>query len=117
MMAMPAVKKQKVDQPKSPIVFSTPGLPPDISLKVFDQEFHAHSALLKIHSIFFRKFLDSAEKDDRTSAAASSASALTKFRYKWVTSIDVDGDWHLVDGTKLKVCFFPRSVPFECVNC
>jgi hypothetical protein len=61
----PAAKKQKVDNPpKSPIVFQSPGIRPDVSLKVFDVEFHVHSILLKLHSAFFRKFLDSPDKTE-----------------------------------------------------
>jgi hypothetical protein len=35
------------------------GLQPDVSLQVFHQTFHVHSAALKLKSAFFCKFLDS----------------------------------------------------------
>jgi hypothetical protein len=62
-MAQPASKKQKTnEEPPSPVVFQSPGLQPDVRLTVFDKEFHVHSVLLKLHSAFFRKFLDSPDK-------------------------------------------------------
>lgn len=62
-MAPPLAKKQKVESlPKSPIIFQSPGLKPDVSLKVFDVDFYVHSIVLKLHSAFFRKFLDSANE-------------------------------------------------------
>src|SRR6187402_2341564 len=67
-MALSPAKKQKVDDAKSPIVFHTPGLKPDVRLMVFDEEFHVHSVLLKLHSAFFRKFLDSPDKYPPTGA-------------------------------------------------
>ncbi|KAH9215140.1 hypothetical protein DL95DRAFT_461401 [Leptodontidium sp. 2 PMI_412] len=61
-MAPPILKKQKIDNSMPPIVFSTPGLKPDTRLTVFEQEFQVHSLVLKLHSAFFRKFLDSPDK-------------------------------------------------------
>jgi hypothetical protein len=62
-MAPPTARKQKVDSvPKSPIIFQSPGLKPDVSFKVFDVEFYVHSIVLTLHSAFFRKFLDAANK-------------------------------------------------------
>ncbi|KAE8442865.1 hypothetical protein EG329_002607 [Mollisiaceae sp. DMI_Dod_QoI] len=55
-------KKQGAAKTKPPIVIKMPGFSPDTRLKVFSQAFHVHSLLLKIHSTFFRKFLDSADK-------------------------------------------------------
>ncbi|KAH8801165.1 hypothetical protein F5882DRAFT_504648 [Hyaloscypha sp. PMI_1271] len=118
-MAPPA-KKQKVNDSKSPIVFQSLGLKPDVSMKVFDVEFHVHSALLKLHSAFFRKFLDSADKvtsaSTNATANADSGNGSTsdttppeasatresmvygEMKYKWVTKVD-EGEmdkWHLV---------------------
>jgi hypothetical protein len=45
-----------------PIAFTGFGLNPDTKLEVFGQEFHVISAALKLHSMFFAKFLDSADK-------------------------------------------------------
>ncbi|KAM3086156.1 hypothetical protein ACMFMG_000292 [Clarireedia jacksonii] len=89
----PTQKKRKIDseapEPKPPIVFRLPTHPPDVKLKIFDTlDFHVHSIILKMHSAFFRKFLDSPEK----------GSPLTgKWRYEWGTVIDDDGSWSLVD--------------------
>ncbi|KAE8450657.1 hypothetical protein EG329_006001 [Mollisiaceae sp. DMI_Dod_QoI] len=70
------------------VKFSVPGFKPDVRLKVFDNlEFHVHSIMLKIHSGFFRKFLDSPEKKIPASA---------EFAYEWVTKIDDDMSWHLI---------------------
>ncbi|CZR55435.1 uncharacterized protein PAC_05323 [Phialocephala subalpina] len=74
-----------------PISFATPGLAADISLKVFDQEFLVHSALLKIHSKFFLKFLDSPDK------IAAKTQDLGDIQYRWITKMDNDSNgWHLV---------------------
>ncbi|KAF4637464.1 hypothetical protein G7Y89_g620 [Cudoniella acicularis] len=51
-----------IDNIPSPIVFTARGLAVDTRLKVFDTEFHVHPVVLKLHSHFFFKFLDSADK-------------------------------------------------------
>jgi len=73
-MAAPPAKKQKInnDEVKSPIVFHTPGFKPDVRLMVFDREFQVHSVLLKLHSAFFRKFLDSPDKISINDVASKS---------------------------------------------
>jgi BTB/POZ domain len=89
MAAPPPAKKQKVDKAKTPIVFKQTGLgAPDTSLVIFDQEFHVHSMLLKIHSAFFRKFMDSPDKVNSTT--------MQDFKYYWVAETEEDGEWHLV---------------------
>ncbi|EPE24746.1 hypothetical protein GLAREA_08599 [Glarea lozoyensis ATCC 20868] len=97
-------KKQKLEvdnepENKPPIVFKFKGFELDTKLTVFSQEFHVHSSVLKVNSIFFRTFLDSADKKK------SDVSAAGKFRYKWITQIDDDGEgWHFVcDNAKNKV--------------
>ena len=102
-------KKPKVEaESKSPITFSVPQGPikePDTRLKVFDQEFHVHSAVLRVESTFFRAFYDA---DDATPSPQGRGSG--DFKYEWVTIIDDDGqgwslvhddgnvsDWNLVD--------------------
>jgi len=72
-----------------PIVYKLPdpSLKPDVRLDVFDQQFHAHSAILRIYSAFFRTFLDS---PDKTSPLASAS-----FRYDYVSVVDDDGTWGL----------------------
>ncbi|KAL2070505.1 hypothetical protein VTL71DRAFT_13531 [Oculimacula yallundae] len=72
---------------EEPIVFKSPGLVPDVRLRVFDTEFHVHSIILKLHSNYFRRFLDSADKPERPQDAP--------FRYEYITVIDDDGSWAL----------------------
>lgn len=38
----------------TPIIFSSPGLTPDVRFKVFKQEYHVHSIILKLYSNYFR---------------------------------------------------------------
>ncbi|KAH7319453.1 hypothetical protein BKA65DRAFT_409686 [Rhexocercosporidium sp. MPI-PUGE-AT-0058] len=86
----------------SPIVFFSPGLKPDTRLTVFDQEFQVHSMILKLHSAFFRKFLDSA---DKTSIASNGQ----PFKYDWVTKVDAKEEWHLVcRGAKAQTSAFEK---------
>lgn len=71
-------------------VFSIPGHTPDTRFMLFNEtEIHVHSVILKLHSAFFRKFLDSPDKKP--------AEASAKFRYEWVSEIEEDGDWHMID--------------------
>ncbi|TVY34570.1 hypothetical protein LSUB1_G008005 [Lachnellula subtilissima] len=75
------------DGPRQPIIFKCPGLELDTRLNVFGQEFHVHSAILRLYSAFFRTFLDS---PDKTPAPASAF-----FRYEYVSVVDDDGTWGL----------------------
>jgi hypothetical protein len=68
------------------VVFSTPGMKPDTRLQVFSRIFHVHSVLLKLHSAFFRTFLDSPDKVPDINGA---------FRYDYVSVVDADGTWGL----------------------
>jgi hypothetical protein len=43
-------RKFEDDTPATPIVFISPGFPPDVRLTVFNQDFHVHSIFLKIYS-------------------------------------------------------------------
>ncbi|TGO48389.1 hypothetical protein BOTNAR_0478g00070 [Botryotinia narcissicola] len=79
---------------KTPIIFIFPGREPDVRLMVFKQEFHVHSHILKERSIYFRKFLDSPDKQDKPVPD----SAL--FRYDYSTVVDEDGTWGLEAVTK-----------------
>lgn len=84
----------------SPMIYQTPGYEPDVRLKIFDDlELHVHSIILKLNSAFFRKFLDSPEKQHVKSTAP--------FTYEWATEIDDDGTWSLVSDGPMKVdqCF------------
>src|ERR1039458_7906597 len=80
------------------IVFDAPGHEVDIRLQVFQQEFHVHSVVLKLHSEFFRTFLDSPDK-----AIAPARTDMMGFRYEWITKVDDDGSWHLVALQKNQV--------------
>ncbi|TVY47964.1 hypothetical protein LOCC1_G002625, partial [Lachnellula occidentalis] len=71
-----------------PVIFLMPDFAPNTRLRVFGQDFHVHSSYLKLHSAFFRKFLDSPEKEIDTTSSG--------FRYEWVTKEDKDGTWSLV---------------------
>ena len=70
-----------------PIVFETRDLKPNMQIKVFGTTFHVNSEVLRLHSTFFRKFLDSADKVP--------APAFTRFLYQYVSVVDEDGEWGL----------------------
>jgi hypothetical protein len=73
----------------APIVLA-PHVPADTLLRVFTQEFHVHSTILKIHSDFFATFMDARDK-------AAGTSTNLRFKYEWVSEVDLDGkDWSLV---------------------
>jgi hypothetical protein len=86
--------------PSLPVIFNSPGLKSDVRLTVFKQEFHVHSAVLKLYSAFFRTFLDSPDK--------SPAPASALFRYDYVSVIDDDGG-----GWRLKVASCTDDQPFS----
>jgi hypothetical protein len=72
----------------NPVIFILLGYIADTRLKVFEVEFYVHSIILKIGSIYFKKFLDSANK-------AASPSIIT-FQYEYVAIVDDDGEtWGL----------------------
>jgi hypothetical protein len=69
-----------------PIKFSLPGgEPQDTHLQVFGQTFVVHSMILKLNSEYFRKFLDSPEKNEHDFPQDGG------IRYKWVTQFDQQG--------------------------
>jgi hypothetical protein len=84
-MAAPANGDRRV------VKFTSPGLQADVRRKVLNVDFHAHSVLLKLHSSFFRKFLNSPDEEGSIPGSA-------EFKYEWVTKIDEDGSWHLVSA-------------------
>jgi hypothetical protein len=89
----PVQKKRKVilDESKStsPVVFQLATHAPDVNLKVFDDlELHAHSTILQKHSAFFRTFMDSPDKQVPLTG---------EWKYEWVSVVDDDGTWSLVD--------------------
>ncbi|KAK6583446.1 hypothetical protein PZA11_004522 [Diplocarpon coronariae] len=79
---------------QSPIIFKARGTVPDTRLRVLDTEFHVHSAILKMHSAFFYKFLDSPDKQDIVQVGP--------FKYEWATRVDPDGDWGLEVASNIK---------------
>jgi hypothetical protein len=96
-MAPPAKKAKTSNDGPKPVVFTTRGLTADVRLGVFNAEFHVHSVVLKMHSAFFFKFLDSPDK------ASPATVAPGVFKYEWVTKIDEDGSWSLVDARFIEV--------------
>ncbi|KAF7911422.1 uncharacterized protein EAF01_002929 [Botrytis porri] len=61
---------------------------PDMRIKLFGHtEFQVHTSILKQHSEFFFKFLDSPEKIQ---------SENSEWKYDWVSEVEDDGEWHLV---------------------
>ncbi|KAE8442861.1 hypothetical protein EG329_002603 [Mollisiaceae sp. DMI_Dod_QoI] len=91
-MALPNKKQKTSDQTVlQPISFEISGMAADVSLKVFDQEFLVHSPILKIHSAFFNKFLDSPDK-----TVVRGIHVEGEIKYQWVTELDGENDWQLV---------------------
>lgn len=74
-----------------PIIFVSPGGTPDTCLTVFGQDFHAESAVLRLHSGFFRTFL-------------IKPSETPHFKYEYASKMDKDGSWGLQQ--KSTVCHF-----------
>jgi hypothetical protein len=121
-MASSVANESGIDYSKSPMVFQTPDLKPDVSLRVFDFEFHVHSVLLKLHSAFFRKFLDSPDKTALQSPGNLETPPAVvnfytdKFKYDWVTEVDGYTTWHLVvrkDQAPLDLFSFKGDRSFE----
>jgi hypothetical protein len=77
----------------NPIVFAASGLKPDVRIKVFEQEFHVHSVVLRLHSAFFRKLID---VEDRVSSYSET------FRYDYISCVDVGGGWGLEVATEVR---------------
>ncbi|TGO50541.1 hypothetical protein BCON_0181g00080 [Botryotinia convoluta] len=77
--------------PPSPIIFLARSVKADTRFTVFRQEFHLHSSGLKHHSNYFRKFLDSADKQP--------APAYALFKYDYRSVIDEDGSWALMPAS------------------
>lgn len=79
----------------------------DTLLQVFDKDFFVSSVVLKVHSFFFRSFMDSADKNPPQPGA--------KYKYHWVSVVEPDGGWALVDRNNAKVCAAGHSI-FESWN-
>lgn len=78
-------------------MFVTGGAKPDVRIFVFDQEFHVSSGALKLHSAFFRKFLEP------SGGIQPSSSAPSVFKSDWYTQIDTDlpTGWGLCSDAKV----------------
>lgn len=81
-------------QDPDPVVFMAPGLIPDVRITVFNQQYQVHSVALKYHSAFFRKFLDSPEKERIPGAR--------EFKYEYVAVVDDDATWALEPAEKVR---------------
>lgn len=94
-MAIDSVEPETDVNPNA-IVFISPGSEPDVRFRVFDDEYHLHSTVLKYHSRFFRQFLDSPDKP--------AGPASKSFCYEYVSFFDKDGsDWSLQPASKVWV--------------
>jgi len=83
-------KNHKIMNKRAQPVFGNPVPKLDVRLRVFGQEYYVYSAILSMHSAYFRKFLDSPDQPStRPDVALSSL-----FQYKYVTVVG-DGDWSL----------------------
>jgi hypothetical protein len=78
---------------KEPITFAHQRVEPDTRLTVFKQPFLVHSTILRIHSEFFRLFIDSADKANSTLSGP--------IKYEWITEVDNDdhNEWSLLGVT------------------
>jgi hypothetical protein len=81
----PPIKKMKTTY-QQPIIFGIPGEAVDTSIKVFDQEFQVSSMALKMHTMYFQKFLE-------PSNGAGNKCLTRRFKYNWYTKIEEDGQW------------------------
>jgi hypothetical protein len=85
------------------VVFALAGYKIDTSFRIFMTEFQVHSVILKLHSKFFRAFLDSAD----IVAAPSNAT----FLYQYDTVVDDDGQtWGLEALQKVGLKIFSFSL-------
>ncbi|KAF7911434.1 uncharacterized protein EAF01_002941 [Botrytis porri] len=72
------------------VTFSIPGQTPDTRITIFQlKELHVHSSILKLYSAYFRKFMDSPDKD--------SAPPSAMWKYDWTEKVEEDGSWYVVD--------------------
>ncbi|KAF7903039.1 hypothetical protein EAF00_002941 [Botryotinia globosa] len=72
------------------VTFSLPGQQPDTRITIFQlKELRVHSSILKLYSPYFRKFMDSPDKE--------SASPSAMWKYEWTAKVEEDGSWYVVD--------------------
>lgn len=93
--------EMKHAESSAPVVMSHPNSrAPDTRLKVFKKEFHCHSNILKEHSEYFARFMDSVDKKGQQKGTR-------EFRYEYVTKVDSDGTWALGPAldTKVRIIF------------
>jgi hypothetical protein len=96
-MAAPQSKRIKLDpDPKQLIIFTSPDMRPDVSLQVFNQQFHVYSGVLKIHSGIFRNSLE-------PSGGLLPISTSPTISSEWFTKVDADGrSWSLTSDHQVK---------------
>jgi len=70
----------------------------------FSQELHVHSAVLKRHSGYFFKFIESLDK------MFSPSSQRCPFKYEYITKFDRDSTWSLGTAANLKVKLIINSL-------
>ncbi|KAF7943896.1 uncharacterized protein EAE97_005966 [Botrytis byssoidea] len=72
------------------VTFSLPGQQPDTRITIFQlKELRVHASILKLYSAYFRKFMDSPDKE--------SASPSAMWKYEWTAKVEEDGSWYVVD--------------------
>ncbi|KAF7919804.1 hypothetical protein BELL_0052g00040 [Botrytis elliptica] len=73
------------------VTFSLPGQKPDTRITIFQlKELRVHSSILKLYSAYFRKFMDSPDKEPAPSSAA--------WKYDWTAKVEEDGSWYVVES-------------------
>lgn len=91
----------------APIIDASPGLKPDVRIRVLDKSYHVHFIILKLHSNYFRRFLDSPERQGTRASA--------DFQYEYVAVFDGDGTMGLEPGAVCEYLRFHAHVP--CAQC
>ncbi|TGO24740.1 hypothetical protein BPAE_0096g00460 [Botrytis paeoniae] len=72
------------------VTFSLPGQKPDTRITIFQlKELRVHSSILKLYSAYFRKFMDSPDKEWAPPSAM--------WKYDWAEKVDEDGSWYVVN--------------------
>ncbi|KAF5872092.1 uncharacterized protein Bfra_009121 [Botrytis fragariae] len=72
------------------VTFYIPGQEPDTRITIFQlKELRVHSSILKLYSAYFRKFMDSPDKE--------SAPPSAMWKYDWTGKVEQDGSWYVVD--------------------
>lgn len=75
-------------------IFAAPGLKPDVFLNVLEEEYHVHSAILKLYSNYFRKTLNGPNKQKGSS---------TGFKYRCTSVVAENRAWELESAAKVSL--------------